>query len=64
MCVMADGRVGMYSVTAKVTLVVTAACSVVAASLFLLCNTVMLKFVKRKHEKEVRAAERNEESGV
>jgi hypothetical protein len=44
--------VGQYSVTAKVTVVVTAACSVVTAALFLLYNTVMLKIVKRKHEKE------------
>lgn len=48
---------GQYSVTAKVTVVVTAACSVVAAGLFLLYNTVMLKLVKKKHEREVRAAE-------
>jgi hypothetical protein len=50
---------GQYSVTAKVTIVVTAACSVVAAALFLLYNTVMLKLVKRKHEKEIKAAERD-----
>jgi hypothetical protein len=42
-----------------VTVVVTAACSVVAAALFLLYNTVMLKLVRRKHEKEIRAAERD-----
>jgi hypothetical protein len=46
-----------------VTVVVTAACSVVAAALFLLYNTVMLKFVKRKHEREVKAAERIEKRG-
>jgi hypothetical protein len=34
--------------------VVTAACSVVAAALFLLYNTVMLKVVKNRHEREVR----------
>ena len=49
--------------TAKVTVVVTAACSVVAATLFLLYNTVMLKFMKRKHEREVKAAERLEKRG-
>lgn len=54
---------GQYSVTAKVTVVVTAACSVVAAALFLLYNTVMLKLVKRRHEREVKAVERLEERG-
>ncbi|KAH5469558.1 hypothetical protein HBI22_195600 [Parastagonospora nodorum] len=49
---------GQYSVTAKVTVVVTAACSAVAALLFLLYNMVMLKLVKRKHEREIRNAER------
>ncbi|KAJ4982707.1 hypothetical protein SVAN01_11795 [Stagonosporopsis vannaccii] len=53
---------GQYSVTAKVTVVVTAVCSVIAAALFLLYNTVMLKLVKRKHDREVKAAERNEEN--
>ncbi|KAI8941904.1 hypothetical protein NX059_000018 [Plenodomus lindquistii] len=52
-----DGR---YSVTAMVTIVVTAACSVVAAGLFLIYNTVMLSRVKRRHEKEVKAAERED----
>jgi hypothetical protein len=51
-------RSGQYSVTAKVTVVVTAACSAVAALLFLLYNMVMLKLVKRKHEREIRNAER------
>jgi hypothetical protein len=37
---------------------VTAACSVVAAGLFLLYNTVMLKLVKRRHEREVIDVER------
>ena len=59
----ADDCAGQYSVTAKVTVVVTAACSVVAAALFLLYNTVMLKLVKRKHEREIKAAERGEERG-
>ncbi|KAF3008404.1 hypothetical protein E8E13_001331 [Curvularia kusanoi] len=54
---------GQYSVTAKVTIVVTAACSVVTAALFLLYNTVMLRIVKRKHEKEIKAAERGGETG-
>jgi hypothetical protein len=49
---------GQYSVTAKVTVVVTASCSAVAALLFLLYNMVMLKLVKRKHEREVRNVER------
>ncbi|KAH7076259.1 hypothetical protein FB567DRAFT_156858 [Paraphoma chrysanthemicola] len=49
---------GQYSVTAKITVIVTSACSVVAAALFLLYNTVMLKLVKRRHEREVREAER------
>jgi hypothetical protein len=50
--------IGQYSVTAKITVVVTAACSAVAASLFLLYNMVMLKLVKKKHEREIRDAER------
>jgi cell division protein FtsX len=45
-------------VTAKVTLVVTAGCAVVTAALFLLYNTIMLRMVKRKHEREVEAMER------
>lgn len=56
-------RTGQYSVTAKVTVVVTAACSVITAALFLLYNTVMLRLVKRRHEREVLAAESNEISG-
>ncbi|CAO2651458.1 Nn.00g040280.m01.CDS01 [Neocucurbitaria sp. VM-36] len=51
---------GQYSVTATVTIIVTSACSVVAAALFLLYNTVMLRLVKRKHEREIKAAERQE----
>lgn len=47
--------------TAKVTVVVTAACSFVTAALFLLYNTVMLKLVKKKHDKEVRATEQSGE---
>ena len=54
-------RAGQYSVTAKVTIVVTASCSVVAPALCLLYNTVMLKLVKRRHEGEVRAAERDDD---
>ncbi|KAF2821570.1 hypothetical protein CC86DRAFT_302819 [Ophiobolus disseminans] len=49
---------GQYSVTAMITVVVTAACSAVAAALFLFYNMVMLKLVKRKHEKEIRDTER------
>ncbi|KAH6625919.1 hypothetical protein C7974DRAFT_209651 [Boeremia exigua] len=52
---------GQYSVTARVTVIVTGACSVVTAGLFLVYNTVMLKLVKKKHDKEVRAAERDVE---
>jgi hypothetical protein len=58
-----DRCLGQYSVTAKVTIVVTAACSVVAAGLFLLYNTVMLKLVKRRHEREIREAERWDDGG-
>ncbi|KAI2488427.1 hypothetical protein Ptr902_02560 [Pyrenophora tritici-repentis] len=49
---------GQYSVTARVTIVVTAACSVVAAGLFLVYNTVMLRLVKRRHDREVEAVEK------
>ncbi|KAF2732086.1 hypothetical protein EJ04DRAFT_343867 [Polyplosphaeria fusca] len=50
---------GQYSVTARVTIIVTAVSSVVAVSLFLLYNSIMLKLVKRKHEKETKEAERS-----
>jgi hypothetical protein len=56
--------IGQYSVTAKVTVVVTAACSTVAAALFLLYNTVMLKLVKRRHEREMRDVEGSDEVDV
>lgn len=39
----------------------TAACAVVTAALFLVYNTVMLRLVKRRHEREVKAAERDYE---
>jgi hypothetical protein len=55
--VVANLCIGQYSVTAKVTVIVTAACSTVAAGLFLLYNTVMLKLVKKRHERELRDAE-------
>jgi hypothetical protein len=54
--------VGQYSVTARATIVVTSACSVVTAILFLLYNTVMLALVKRKHTKETKALDREMES--
>lgn len=47
--------------TAKVTVVVTASCTVVAAALFLVYNLIMLKRVKRKHEREMQEVERSEE---
>ncbi|KAF9737677.1 hypothetical protein PMIN03_000147 [Paraphaeosphaeria minitans] len=50
---------GQYSVTARATVVVTAALSVVASALFLLYNSVMLTLIKRKHQKETRALEGN-----
>lgn len=52
---------GQFSVTARVTVVVTSACSVVAAALFLLYNTIMLKFVKMRHAREVSAVEKEQE---
>ena len=48
---------GQYSVTAKVTVIVTAACSAVTAALFLLYNNLALSFVKKKHQKEQSRAE-------
>lgn len=54
----ANERSGQYSVTARATIIVTSACSVVAAILFLLYNTIMLALVKRKHAKETRALDR------
>ncbi|USP77938.1 hypothetical protein yc1106_05212 [Curvularia clavata] len=53
---------GQYSVTARVTIIVTAACSVVAAALFLLYNTIMLRLVRRRHEREVKAVEKEQSS--
>ncbi|KAJ5037154.1 hypothetical protein J3E74DRAFT_470264 [Bipolaris maydis] len=46
---------GQYSVTARVTIVVTAACSVIAAALFLIYNTIMLGIARRdaSHEEAV-----------
>jgi hypothetical protein len=49
--------VGQYSVTARATIVVTAALSVVACALFLLYNSVMLTVIKRRHAKETKALE-------
>lgn len=43
-------------------MVVTAACSTVAAALFLLYNMVMLKLVKRKHAREMRNVEEMNDS--
>jgi hypothetical protein len=51
---------GQYSVTAKATIAVTSACTVVTAALFLLYNSVMLTIVKRRHDKEVKAVERTQ----
>lgn len=48
---------GQYSVTARATVVVTAALSVVTSALFLLYNSVMLMLIRRKHEKETKAVE-------
>lgn len=56
--VFCDG-IGQYSVTARATIIVTAALSVVTSALFLLYNSVMLSLIKRKHEKETKALERN-----
>lgn len=44
---------GRYSITAKVTVVVTGSCAVVTAVLFLLYNFCILELVKRKHSEEV-----------
>lgn len=54
---------GQYSVTAKVTIIVTSACSVCAAALFLIYNCVMLAMVKRRHEKDMRASEQQQQQG-
>ncbi|KAF5850480.1 hypothetical protein GGP41_002733 [Bipolaris sorokiniana] len=51
---------GQYSITARVTIVVTAACSVVAAALFLVYNTIMLGIVRRRHEREIAAVEKGQ----
>ncbi|KAF2107131.1 hypothetical protein BDV96DRAFT_506716 [Lophiotrema nucula] len=49
---------GQYSITAKATIVVTAACSVVTLILLLLFNFILLARVKRKHERETREVEK------
>ncbi len=49
--------------TAKLTVVVTAACSAVTAALVLVYNTVVLKLVRRKYEREVRAVEHDRKNG-
>ena len=48
-------------VTVTVTIVETAVCSVMAAALFLVYNTVMLRLVNRRHKTEVTAVENEEE---
>ncbi|KAF2105531.1 hypothetical protein BDV96DRAFT_477873, partial [Lophiotrema nucula] len=45
---------GDLSITAKVTITVTGACTVVAAALFLIYNSIMLAMTKRKHARETR----------
>ncbi|KAF2791199.1 hypothetical protein K505DRAFT_249501 [Melanomma pulvis-pyrius CBS 109.77] len=55
-----SARDGQYSVTAKVTLIVTGVCSVITALLFLVYNGVMLSLVKRKHAKETKGFERSQ----
>lgn len=62
---------GQYSVTARVTVIVTSVCSVCAAGLFLLYHCVMLALVRRRHDREVRGwemggvhAEEGREKGV
>ena len=46
---------GRYSITAKVTVMVTGGCTVVMATLFLLYNNWILEAVKRNHHREVGA---------
>ncbi|KAF1970737.1 hypothetical protein BU23DRAFT_556459 [Bimuria novae-zelandiae CBS 107.79] len=55
---------GQYSVTARATIIVTAALSVATSALFLLYNSVMLTLIRRKHDKETRALERGAGEGV
>ncbi|CAI6337318.1 unnamed protein product [Periconia digitata] len=52
---------GTFSVTARVTLVVTTACSAVTVLLFLMYNSIMLKWVKMRHERETKKFEKSEE---
>lgn len=60
MCLkVANAVIGQYSVTARATIVVTAALSVIASALFLLYNSVMLTLIKRKHAKETRELKRS-----
>lgn len=60
------GGTGQYSISARATIIVTGALSVVTSALFLLYNSVMLTLIKRKHDKETKALERGEgaEQGV
>lgn len=50
-----------FSITARATVIVTSACSVVTIFLFLMYNSVMLKYVKFKHEKETKKFEQQSE---
>ena len=50
---------GQYSITARVTLIVTGSCTVVAAGLFLLYNNLALTIIKRRHRRERTAYEQD-----
>jgi drug/metabolite transporter superfamily protein YnfA len=52
---------GQYSITAKVTVTVTGACTAVAAGLFLLYNNLALEKVKKKHRFETEVYQREVE---
>ena len=61
-----ENQGGRWSVTAKVTVIVTGACAVATAILFGFYNFIILSRVKSKHSKEMDAEMRvgGEEEGV
>jgi cytochrome bd-type quinol oxidase subunit 2 len=53
-----SAQTGQYSITAKVTMIVTGACTAVGSGLFLLYNNWALERVKKQHKRENESVER------
>ncbi|KAF1961983.1 hypothetical protein CC80DRAFT_488356 [Byssothecium circinans] len=52
---------GQFSITARATIIVTSSCSVVTIFLFLVYNSIMLRWVKMRHLRETRKFNRSQE---